>query len=37
MSASNGPQMTGKPDEFPVIGMDAVVFAVGNARQAAHF
>jgi len=29
--------MAGKPDEFPVIGMDAVVFAVGNARQAAHF
>src|SRR5215475_6011197 len=26
-----------KADEFPVIGMDAVVFAVGNARQAAHF
>jgi 4-hydroxyphenylpyruvate dioxygenase len=25
------------PDEFPVTGMDAVVFAVGNARQAAHF
>src|ERR1700728_3914526 len=25
------------PDEFPVIGMDSVVFAVGNARQAAHF
>jgi 4-hydroxyphenylpyruvate dioxygenase len=24
-------------DEFPVSGMDAVVFAVGNARQAAHF
>jgi 4-hydroxyphenylpyruvate dioxygenase len=24
-------------DEFPVIGMDAVEFAVGNARQAAHF
>jgi 4-hydroxyphenylpyruvate dioxygenase len=24
-------------DEFPVLGMDAVVFAVGNARQAAHF
>jgi 4-hydroxyphenylpyruvate dioxygenase len=23
--------------EFPVEGMDAVVFAVGNARQAAHF
>ncbi len=25
------------PDDFPVTGMDAVVFAVGNARQAAHF
>jgi 4-hydroxyphenylpyruvate dioxygenase len=25
------------PDEFPVTGMDAVIFAVGNARQAAHF
>ena len=24
-------------DEFPVTGMDAIVFAVGNARQAAHF
>jgi 4-hydroxyphenylpyruvate dioxygenase len=24
-------------DGFPVLGMDAVVFAVGNARQAAHF
>jgi 4-hydroxyphenylpyruvate dioxygenase len=24
-------------DEFPVNGMDAVVFAVGNARHAAHF
>ncbi|POM27540.1 4-hydroxyphenylpyruvate dioxygenase [Actinomadura rubteroloni] len=24
-------------DDFPVLGMDAVVFAVGNARQAAHF
>ncbi len=24
-------------DEFPVTGMDAVVFAVGNARQSAHF
>jgi 4-hydroxyphenylpyruvate dioxygenase len=29
--------MTSHPDEFPVDGMDAVVFAVGNARQAAHF
>jgi 4-hydroxyphenylpyruvate dioxygenase len=27
----------GQADEFPVAGMDAVVFAVGNARQAAHF
>src|SRR6201989_3419132 len=25
------------PFDFPVIGMDAVVFAVGNAKQAAHF
>src|ERR1700691_4820094 len=24
-------------DEVPVTGMDATVFAVGNARQAAHF
>ena len=24
-------------DRFPIIGMDAVVFAVGNARQAAHY
>jgi 4-hydroxyphenylpyruvate dioxygenase len=24
-------------DRFPVTGMDAVVFAVGNARQAAHY
>ena len=24
-------------DEFPVTGMDAVIFTVGNARQAAHF
>jgi 4-hydroxyphenylpyruvate dioxygenase len=24
-------------DDFPVTGMDAVVFAVGNARQAAHY
>jgi len=24
-------------DEFPVTGLDAVVFAVGNAKQAAHF
>jgi 4-hydroxyphenylpyruvate dioxygenase len=24
-------------DNFPILGMDAVVFAVGNAKQAAHF
>ena len=24
-------------DAFPVKGMDAVVFAVGNAKQAVHF
>ncbi|HUZ53236.1 MAG TPA: 4-hydroxyphenylpyruvate dioxygenase [Streptosporangiaceae bacterium] len=29
--------IAGQADEFPVTGMDAVVFAVGNARQAAHF
>jgi 4-hydroxyphenylpyruvate dioxygenase len=27
----------GTRDAFPVTGMDAVVFAVGNARQAAHY
>ena len=27
----------GPASEFEVLGMDAVVFAVGNARQAAHF
>jgi 4-hydroxyphenylpyruvate dioxygenase len=37
MSAKSAPRTAGQPDEFPVIGMDAVVFAVGNARQAAHF
>jgi 4-hydroxyphenylpyruvate dioxygenase len=25
------------PDAFPVSGMDAIVFAVGNAKQAAHW
>src|SRR5580658_204807 len=28
---------TTSADEFAVTGMDAIVFAVGNARQAAHF
>jgi len=27
----------GTPDAFPLDGVDAIVFAVGNARQAAHF
>jgi len=31
------PEPKAHADEFPVTGMDAVVFAVGNARQAAHF
>src|SRR5712691_5566790 len=26
-----------RASDFPVTGMDAVVFAVGNARQAAHY
>ena len=32
-----GQQTAAATDEFPVTGMDAAVFAVGNARQAAHF
>jgi 4-hydroxyphenylpyruvate dioxygenase len=41
-SAQQGPEpgqqdVARAADEFPVTGMDAVVFAVGNARQAAHF
>jgi 4-hydroxyphenylpyruvate dioxygenase len=28
---------TSAQDSFPIIGMDAVVFAVGNAKQAAHY
>ncbi|MFK0104785.1 4-hydroxyphenylpyruvate dioxygenase [Streptomyces sp. NPDC091217] len=32
------PDMTTRQDDpFPVKGMDAVVFAVGNAKQAAHY
>jgi 4-hydroxyphenylpyruvate dioxygenase len=30
-------QQTENEDVFPVRGMDAVVFAVGNAKQAAHY
>ena len=36
MAAETVAQVT-VTDRFPVTGMDAVVFAVGNARQAAHF
>jgi 4-hydroxyphenylpyruvate dioxygenase len=35
-SGRGADQVTGK-DPFPVQGMDAVVFAVGNAKQAAHY
>ncbi|WP_328298898.1 4-hydroxyphenylpyruvate dioxygenase [Streptomyces sp. NBC_00435] len=31
------PLTAAKADPFPVKGMDAVVFAVGNAKQAAHY
>ncbi|MGW1771540.1 4-hydroxyphenylpyruvate dioxygenase [Streptomyces sp. NPDC002104] len=31
------PRTAAKADPFPVKGMDAVVFAVGNAKQAAHY
>jgi 4-hydroxyphenylpyruvate dioxygenase len=31
------PSTARQADSFPVKGMDAVVFAVGNAKQAAHF
>ncbi|MEU3204611.1 4-hydroxyphenylpyruvate dioxygenase [Streptomyces cyaneofuscatus] len=31
------PDTAGQADPFPVKGMDAVVFAVGNAKQAAHY
>ncbi|MFJ4845423.1 MULTISPECIES: 4-hydroxyphenylpyruvate dioxygenase [unclassified Streptomyces] len=31
------PGTAGDADPFPVKGMDAVVFAVGNAKQAAHY
>jgi 4-hydroxyphenylpyruvate dioxygenase len=37
MAAQVRPQAHVTTDDFPVTGMDAAVFAVGNARQAAHF
>ncbi|MFC7218514.1 4-hydroxyphenylpyruvate dioxygenase [Streptomyces polyrhachis] len=33
----NAPLTPRQDDPFPVKGMDAVVFAVGNAKQAAHY
>ena len=35
--ATTKPAAVPAADDFPVRGMDAVVFAVGNAKQAAHF
>ncbi len=37
MTATHEADLMPGTADFPVIGMDAVVFAVGNARQAAHF
>ncbi|NUP47826.1 MAG: 4-hydroxyphenylpyruvate dioxygenase, partial [Catenulispora sp.] len=37
IAAATGPTATATSDPFPVKGMDAVVFAVGNAKQAAHY
>ena len=37
MTATQDLQQPARTDPFPVAGMDAVVFAVGNARQAAHY
>ena len=36
-TTSTAPAPTGEQDDFPVLGVDYVGFAVGNARQAAHF
>jgi 4-hydroxyphenylpyruvate dioxygenase len=37
MTATTAEPTTPGTDDFPVRGMDAVVFGVGNAKQAAHF
>ena len=37
MTATSQPAQSSATGDFPVTGMDAVVFAVGNARQAAHY
>jgi 4-hydroxyphenylpyruvate dioxygenase len=36
-TSARQPAISRAGDGFPVTGMDAIVFAVGNARQAAHF
>ncbi|MBA0049570.1 4-hydroxyphenylpyruvate dioxygenase [Streptomyces sp. AJS327] len=36
-TTSAAPDTARQADPFPVKGMDAVVFAVGNAKQAAHY
>lgn len=36
-AVSGTPHTAREADPFPVKGMDAVVFAVGNAKQAAHY
>ncbi|PYC84409.1 4-hydroxyphenylpyruvate dioxygenase [Streptomyces tateyamensis] len=36
-TATSTPAHAGQADPFPVKGMDAVEFAVGNAKQAAHY
>ncbi|GAA1984339.1 4-hydroxyphenylpyruvate dioxygenase [Kitasatospora viridis] len=36
-AAQSVPAHAGQADPFPVKGMDAVEFAVGNAKQAAHY
>ncbi len=37
MTMDQTPHTAREADPFPVKGMDAVVFAVGNAKQAAHY
>ncbi|MDH6121502.1 4-hydroxyphenylpyruvate dioxygenase [Kitasatospora sp. GAS204B] len=37
IAAESVPTHAGQVDPFPVRGMDAVEFAVGNAKQAAHY
>lgn len=37
VNLDSAPSTARDADPFPVKGMDAVVFAVGNAKQAAHY